>query len=377
MVVVALVAAFAILAGGRGRTTSRASSDAKRLNQARNNPDVDPGTTLPGATAPGFTLTDQFGARISLSQFRGKVIVLAFVDSRCTTVCPLTTVSMTEAVSMLGPAAARHIQLLGIDANPDATAVADVRAYSVAHQMTRSWHFLTGTPSELARVWRAYHVFVAASHGNIDHEPAMYVIDQRGRERTLYLTQMAYAGVGQQADLIADGLSSVLPGHPAPHHVVPLSEATPIGPGTTVSLPVIGGADQASSVAIGLGHPHVVVFIASWISEISSLPAELRVLASYQRQARSRGWPTVVAVDESQTETSASSLPALLSQAGGTGLGYPVAADTSGRVADGYAVQDIPWIVITSADGRILFRHDGWLSVPALARAVTHAATRR
>ena len=101
--------------------------------------------------APGFALTDQSGTPVSLRQFRGKVVVLAFVDSRCTTVCPLTTVSMTEAVGMLGPAAARHIQLLGIDANPDATKVADVRAYTVAHQMTRSWDFLTGGPASWPR----------------------------------------------------------------------------------------------------------------------------------------------------------------------------------------------------------------------------------
>jgi len=63
--------------------------------------------------------------------------VLAF--ARCATVCPLTTVSMTEAVSLPGAAAARHFQqLLGIDANPDATRVADVRAYPAAHQMMRS-----------------------------------------------------------------------------------------------------------------------------------------------------------------------------------------------------------------------------------------------
>jgi cytochrome oxidase Cu insertion factor (SCO1/SenC/PrrC family) len=70
--------------------------------------------------------------------------MLAFVEARCTTVCPLTTVSMSEAVTLLGAAAARHVQMLGVDANPDATRVADVRAYSAAHQMMRSWDFLTG-----------------------------------------------------------------------------------------------------------------------------------------------------------------------------------------------------------------------------------------
>ncbi len=153
-----------------------------KFAQAAHNPDVDPGTALPGTPAPPFTLTDQSGAKVSLSKFRGKALVIAFVDARCTTVCPLSTVSMTEAVRMLGPAAARHVQLLGINANPDATAVSDVRAYSVAHQMMRSWDFLTGGPAQLAAVWKAYHVYVAASHGNIDHQPAIYLIDPAGKE---------------------------------------------------------------------------------------------------------------------------------------------------------------------------------------------------
>ena len=309
--------------GGRG--TPGASQALE--NAAGRNPDVDPGTSLPSPAAPGFTLTDQSGRPVSLRQFRGKAVVLAFVDSRCTTVCPLTTVSMTEAVGMLGPAAARHIQLLGIDANPDATKVADVRAYTAAHQMTRSWDFLTGSDSQLAAVWRAYHVYVAASHGNIDHEPAVYLIDAQGRERTLYLTQMAYASVAQQAELIASGLSRILP-----------------------------------------GHPHLLVFLASWDQETSDLPAELRALAAYQREALRRGWPTVVVVDETPTETSPAGLARVLAASGGATLGYPVVADTSGRLADGYGVQDLPWIELTSASGRIRYHHDGWLTEPALAR---------
>jgi cytochrome oxidase Cu insertion factor (SCO1/SenC/PrrC family) len=98
------------------------------------NPDLDPGSSLGGLAAPGFRLVNQFGQTVSLSQFRGKVVILAFLDSECTTVCPLTSVSMTEAKELLG-AAGNRVQLLGVDANPKATAVSDVMAYSRAHSM--------------------------------------------------------------------------------------------------------------------------------------------------------------------------------------------------------------------------------------------------
>jgi len=268
-----LVAVMLSLPGSRPASPGMGQPQAGVNSLGTSNPDVDPGTSLPGTVAPGFTLTDQLGAPVSLRQFRGKAVVIAFVDSRCPNVCPLTTWSMTQAVSMLGPAAAGNIQLLGIDANPDAIRVADVRAYSQAHQMMGAWHFLTGSPAQLAAVWRAYHVYVAASHGNIDHQPAVYLIDPSGRERTLYLTQMAYAGAGQQAELIARGLSRLLPGHPAVRGGVPMTFAPTIGPGEMASLPVIGGDRAAGQVLLGRGHAHVVVFLASWVSELSDLPS--------------------------------------------------------------------------------------------------------
>jgi hypothetical protein len=296
---------------------------------------------------------------------------LAFVDALCTTVCPLTTVSLTEAVAMLGRATARHVQLLGIDANPDATRLADVRAYSQVHQMMHSWKFLTGSQRELEAVWRAYHVYVAASHGDIDHEPAIYLIDGRGRERTLYLTQMAYWGVAQQAQLIAGGLPRLLPGHPAPHEAVPMTVARGIGPAPAASLPVIGGDRRPSRVVLGPGHPHLVVFLASWVSEISDLPRELRRLESYQRKALRHRWPSVVVVDEIPAETSPGALARLLARMGNGSLGYPVVADASGRLGDGYAVEDLPWIEVTGPSGRIRYQHDGWLPGATLARAAS------
>jgi hypothetical protein len=106
----------------------------------------------------------------------------------------------------------------------------------------------------------------------------------------------------------------------------------------------------------------------------ADLPAQLRVVAAYQRQALRHGWPTVVAVDETQTETSPGALSRLLARSGGRPLGFPVVADTSGRVADGYQVADLPWVAVTTSSGTISYHHDGWLTASALARAVTRQA---
>ena len=147
---------------------------------------------------------------MALSQFRGKAVVLAFVDSQCTTVCPLTTVSMVAAKELLG-AAGSHVQLLGVDANPQATTVADAMAYSRAHAMVNQWDFLTGTLPQLQATWRAYHIAVQIQRGMIDHTPALFVIDPQGRERTVYLTQMNYASITQAAQIIAERVPACCP----------------------------------------------------------------------------------------------------------------------------------------------------------------------
>ena len=126
---------------------------------------------------------NQFGQLMSLSQFRGNVVVLSFEDSECTTVCPLTTQSMLQAKQMLG-AAGNQVQLLGVDANPTATSVADVLAYSRAHGMVNQWDFLTGSLAQLKAVWGAYHIAVQIEQGQIDHTPALFVINQQGREQS-------------------------------------------------------------------------------------------------------------------------------------------------------------------------------------------------
>ena len=71
---------------------------------------------------------------------------------------------MLDAKAMLG-SAGRQVQLLGIDANPKATAIADVLSYSQLHGMLGQWHFLTGSLAQLRRVWKAYSI-------GVDIEPA-------------------------------------------------------------------------------------------------------------------------------------------------------------------------------------------------------------
>ena len=139
--------------------------------------------------------------------------ILDFNDSECTTICPLTTTAMLDAKRMLGRAGAR-VQLLGVDADPKATAIEDVLSYTQLHGLVGKWQFLTGSLPQLKRVWHAYGIQADVQRGLIYHTPALYVIDPQGRMRALYMTQQSYASVGSSGQILAGKAASLLPGHP-------------------------------------------------------------------------------------------------------------------------------------------------------------------
>jgi cytochrome oxidase Cu insertion factor (SCO1/SenC/PrrC family) len=340
---------------------------------ATNSP-VDPGSPL-NATAPGFALTDQFGKRVSLRSLRGKVVVLSFNDPECTTICPLTTTALLHAKKLLGPAAA-GVELVGVGANPEATQVKWVRAYSRDHGMLHEWRFLTGSLAELRKVWRAYGIEAAVMNGTVDHTPATFVIDQRGRESRLYLTDMAYTSVPELGYEIAQSISALLPGHPRLHGAHPLGQPALHGPRNPVTLPRAGGG----TVRLGRGSgAHLVLFFDSWETEVTDLSAQLVALNRYQATAKREGLPPLVAIDEGGVEASPRALPRFLHSLPRP-LSYPVAVDRSGGVADGYRVQDSPWLELDSGSGKFLFYEDlavkGWPKLPALLRHVRVARTK-
>jgi cytochrome oxidase Cu insertion factor (SCO1/SenC/PrrC family)/thiol-disulfide isomerase/thioredoxin len=366
-----LAVAAAVVAGlSIGALVTGGSSGPRSASALAANPNLDPGTPL-YRPAPDFTLTDQFGRQVSLRAFRGKVVILAFNDSQCTTVCPLTTTAMVDAKRFLG-AAGRNVQLLGIDANPQATAVSDVRTYSRDHGMLYQWRFLTAPAPQLKSVWHAYGIDVEIQHGLIDHTPALYVIDRAGTLRRLYETQMSYSSVPQLGQLLAHEASSLLPGHPAVRSSLSYAQVPAIGPGTHTTLPRAGGG----SVRLGPGgSAKLYLFFATWDAEVfPDLARQLEILNAYHD-----GAAPLTAVDEGSVEPSASALPSFMHA---LSLSYPVAIDSTGRLADGYEVQDQPWFVLLSSSGQFLWYYDvstlGWLSPSSLAAhvraAFVHAA---
>ena len=155
---------------------------------------------VPARPAPEFTLTDQRGRTLSLTSFRGRAVVLEFMDPHCIDICPIVSQEFVDAYRDLGRAASRAV-FVAVNVNPYFRNVSDVAAYSAEHQLNTipSWHFFTGSLGGLKAVWRAYDIEVEAPSRNADiiHTSQVLFIDPGGRERYMATPMTDYTSTGK------------------------------------------------------------------------------------------------------------------------------------------------------------------------------------
>jgi protein SCO1/2 len=135
---------------------------------------------------PDFTLADQRGHEYSLSQFRGKVVLVTFIYTHCPDVCPLITANLNQALRELGTDR-DVVRVLAVSVDPKGDSPAAVTRYRKERHLLPEFIFLIGTRAELLRVWKAYHVdAVARDPELVDHSAYTVLIDQDGKARALY-----------------------------------------------------------------------------------------------------------------------------------------------------------------------------------------------
>jgi len=139
--------------------------------------------------APEFTLTSQEGKRLSLSDFRGKVVAVTFIYASCADTCPILTAKMAGLQARLGPDFGARVAFVSISVDPERDTPEALTRYAQGHGANLSgWAFLTGTSAEIREVARRYGIYYKKMpRGDVDHTFLTSVIDQRGTLRVQYL----------------------------------------------------------------------------------------------------------------------------------------------------------------------------------------------
>ena len=175
---------------GVSRSTSCFTTHPRRMRRHRDGPPLSSRlrgqATWPAGVRPAPAITmlrDQTGRSFSLDSLRGRTVAMTFFDSHCNQACPLEGRAIAAAERAL-PASRRPV-LVVVSVNPRDTP-ASVRAAARQWGLAQagSWHWLSGRTALLARAWRAYHIFVKPTEGDIAHTEALYLLDRRGYERS-------------------------------------------------------------------------------------------------------------------------------------------------------------------------------------------------
>ena len=139
--------------------------------------------------APEFTLTNQEGKRLSLSDFRGKVVAVTFIYASCADTCPLLTAKMAALQARLGPDFGARVAFVSITVDPERDTPEVLKRYAEGHGAKMAgWAFLTGTQAEIREVARRYGIYYKKMpRGDVDHTFLTSLVDQRGTLRVQYL----------------------------------------------------------------------------------------------------------------------------------------------------------------------------------------------
>jgi protein SCO1 len=169
-------------------------------------------TPAPGEDVPDFSFTDQYGKRISISQYRGKVLIITFIYTRCPfpDYCPRMSSNFDEIYKQLGSnPALKTVQLLSVSFDPEHDTPKVLRDYgfTVAHThdaaLFRRWEFASAPATDLPKIADFFALTIKPENGLITHNLSTAVIGPDGKIVSWY-----HGGDWQVSDLIKDAGSA-------------------------------------------------------------------------------------------------------------------------------------------------------------------------
>ncbi len=147
----------------------------------------DSGFDLEPASAPPFTLIDQDGQVVSLGDYHGKVVLMDFIYTSCTTTCPLLTATFSAVQDGLGPDFGNKVALLSITVDPQTDTPAVLKAFGEQWKADfDGWAFLTGDPAQIDSVAANYAVYVEHTQDGVAHSDTILLVDQHGQLRSVF-----------------------------------------------------------------------------------------------------------------------------------------------------------------------------------------------
>ena len=141
-------------------------------------------TVKPGDAVPDFTLIDQAGHRVTLSQLAGKVVAVTFIYTSCPLpdYCFRLANNFGQLNQRFASRMGRDLVLLSISFDPVHDQPKVLEQYASTWKADpESWHFLTGPLDEVKTVSRRFGLNFWPDEVYVTHSLHTLVIDRQGR----------------------------------------------------------------------------------------------------------------------------------------------------------------------------------------------------
>lgn len=154
-----------------------------------------------------FTLQPEGGEAVSLSDFKGKVVVMYFGFASCPDVCPTSLAIISSAMKSLSEEEVADVQGLFISLDPERDNGEKLKQY--AGYFHKNMVGITGTLEQVQKVARQYGTYFTKVAGSsetnylIDHTSVTFIIGKDGK----FATSKSH---GATAEQIVEGIRSAL-----------------------------------------------------------------------------------------------------------------------------------------------------------------------
>jgi protein SCO1 len=155
---------------------------AARHNSANATSEFD-GSLLPsGVRAPAFSLRDQNGKRVSMTEFRGRPVIVTFLYSHCKDTCPIEARLINQAVLELGTPRA---SVLAFTVDPAHDTPASVHAFLRKQHISVPFRWVLGNEAQMKPIWKGYAV-TPQTAATTQHLARITLVDKGGMQKVGY-----------------------------------------------------------------------------------------------------------------------------------------------------------------------------------------------
>ncbi len=122
---------------------------------------------------PDVTLINQDGESVNLKEFldSDKTVVLEFIFTTCTTICPVLSAGFSNLQEGLGQEA-ENVQMVSITIDPEHDSPDALKEYSQRYKAEKGWEFLTGSRKDIDSVMKAFDAYVS---NKMSHLPLTFL----------------------------------------------------------------------------------------------------------------------------------------------------------------------------------------------------------